>query len=214
MKKLTALILALMLTMSLPLPAQAAYEFELLYDATEKLDREMCWELGAVQLVELSDTYKTQLRVDVVNSLEDYTLEEYAQMFSESFEYGYGDTKDGILLMISKAEGHYTILPMGQCELLVGEQAIGELSDILIAEFDADRPSQGLLRYIDKCDDILSGVVEYTEEVLTPEPEPQEEENGIFTYAVIAAGLVLCYLIIRKPKKKNESTAKEQEDQP
>ena len=104
MRKITACLIALIWMLFLAVPVQAAIEYKLLYDGTESFDRDMCWEIGAGKLMPLSDTYKTQIRIDIVSNTEEYCVADYAELFYLNFDYGYKDTKDGILLMLHIAK--------------------------------------------------------------------------------------------------------------
>ncbi len=99
-KRLACLVFALLLTLSLASPVRAEYsEYGLIYDGTDLLD------LVAVRNAEeaflkLIGQYDVDLRVDVITDTEGYALYDLAEHFYGSFEYGFGDARDGILLML------------------------------------------------------------------------------------------------------------------
>lgn len=99
MKRLFALLLTAILLLALCPCVSAANDFELLYDATETMDSE-AMTLLADTMKNLSDTYQIEIRADIVRDLEKYTIEEYAELFYQQYDYGYGANKDGIYLMI------------------------------------------------------------------------------------------------------------------
>ena len=99
MKRLFALLLAAVLLLALCPSVSAANDYDLLYDATETMDSE-AMTLLADTMKTLTDTYHIEIRADIVRDLEEYTIEEYADLFYQQYNYGYGNNKDGLYLMI------------------------------------------------------------------------------------------------------------------
>lgn len=130
MKRKIALCVMLMMSMFCT-PVLAASDYDLLYDATELLDSDYCEKVGEEKLPALSKKYKTQIRVDIVRDLEGNTIDQYAQIFYEQYEYGYGDTKDGILLMLYLTEDD-TGLAFEEYYLLSGGTHVDELYNLAL----------------------------------------------------------------------------------
>lgn len=103
MKRIFALLLAAVLLLALCPCVGAANDYALLYDATEAMDSD-AMSLLADTMKSLSDTYQIEIRADIVRDLEEYTIEEYADLFYQQYEYGYGTDKDGLYLMIYVTE--------------------------------------------------------------------------------------------------------------
>lgn len=99
-KRIFSLILVLILAIGLSVPAAAFEDHDSLYVAVSEMDNERLLEQGTSTLPTLSEQYQFDFRVDIVDTIEDNTIAEYAQIFYEQYEYGYGDHKDGALLMI------------------------------------------------------------------------------------------------------------------
>ncbi len=103
-RKLFCLLLVLVLALSLTVPALAASTIDgLIYDGTD------CLDLSAVQTIEdsffdLSEVCHVEFRVDVVSDLEGYEIYDYAELFYNQYEYGYGTDRDGVLLMLYMTE--------------------------------------------------------------------------------------------------------------
>lgn len=93
----------------LTIPTFAFVDHGNVYTAMDGLDNQRLEEQGTVTLPLLENQYAFGLRVDIVEDLEGYTLEEYAQIFYDKYEYGYGDNKDGALLMIYATGDGYTV---------------------------------------------------------------------------------------------------------
>ena len=99
-KRIFSLLLVLILALGLSMPAAAFEDHDYLYVAVSDMDNERLLEQGTSTLPNVSELYQLDIRVDIVDTVEDNTLAEYAQIFYEQYEYGYGENKDGVLLMI------------------------------------------------------------------------------------------------------------------
>ncbi len=98
MKKFVSLLSVLALLLVMTVPALAS-DMDLLYDATGLLENEQFTAL-AEAVAAKSDELQFEIRVDIVLDTQDYTIDEYAEAFYDTFSYGYGDTANGSLLMI------------------------------------------------------------------------------------------------------------------
>lgn len=99
-KRMLALMLAMIMALALMTPAAAFVDHNYLYTAIDAIDNQRLLEAGETTLPTLSETWQFDFRVDIVSTTEGDTIEEYAQLFYEQYEYGWGDNKDGSLLMI------------------------------------------------------------------------------------------------------------------
>lgn len=99
-KKLLSLLVALTLAVGLSGNALAFQEYGLVYDATDMLDGNYLSSLNQDHFQPMTDTYGVEIRLDVVRDLEGDTIEEYAELFYNQYEYGVGADHDGILLMV------------------------------------------------------------------------------------------------------------------
>ncbi len=114
-KKLSGLVLALLLALSLCVPAMAA-DYGVIYDETESLGSQTLTYQGEDVLPALTRTEGIDLRVDVLTTLSDYaSLEETAAGLYEYYDYGYGDEKEAVtltILMEPQDDGSYA-MPSG-----------------------------------------------------------------------------------------------------
>ena len=105
MKKVTAILLSVLLLTLLCAPALAFADYDLVYDATGLLDPDVLSQLGETTFPRLRDAYDIEVRVDIVSNLEDHDIDDYADIFYDQFGYGSGDNHNGVLLMIYLLEG-------------------------------------------------------------------------------------------------------------
>lgn len=151
-KKIFALGTALCLALCLTVPALAAQDYGLIYDATDLLDQQAMNDLANDTFYPLTEKYKVQVRIDVVDNLEEETIEDYAQIFYDTYGYGYDDSGSGILLMLYVMEndagdldfGGYTLLPGGTAVEALGDAGVQSLRTTLDTMLNEQSFSGGL----------------------------------------------------------------------
>lgn len=91
-----ALLISLLLTVSV-----SAAEYGVIYTETDVLQSDDLSELGEYDLPLFTETYGIDLRVDVLASIGDFTsVEEAAGAIYDSYDYGYGDGRNGMTLTL------------------------------------------------------------------------------------------------------------------
>ena len=99
-KRVFSLVMLICLVFSLAVPAFAFQDYDHVYTAVDQLGSDMLQQLGAETIPALVDSLRFDVRVDIVDDLEGETIDDYAAIFYEKYEYGYGDSHDGMLLMV------------------------------------------------------------------------------------------------------------------
>lgn len=120
-KKLVTTLMALVLTLSLAMPAFAYTEYGLLYDATDLLDADFASTMGENTMYAFTERNAVEIRVDVVDDLEDETIEDYARIFYDQYEYGYSGTDNGYLLMLFLTEDDTGLAYHDSCVICGGD---------------------------------------------------------------------------------------------
>ena len=99
-RKLLTLTLALLASLMLVLPASAA-EYGVIYTEAEALYSAELEVLGQDHLPWFTETYGIDLRVDVLTSIGDFaSLEKAAAIIYDTYEYGYGEGRNGVTLTL------------------------------------------------------------------------------------------------------------------
>ena len=111
-KKFLSLLLALILCFALVPAVLADSSKSVVYDQ-EQLFGEADTEMLKARLAELCDTYNVDVAIVTTTSLDGKTAQEYADDFYDENGIGGGDSKGGILLMISSAERNWAISTAG-----------------------------------------------------------------------------------------------------
>ena len=114
-RKVTALLTALLLTLTLCVPTLAWTEYGAIYDETDALDSDELSDLGQYTLPQLTEALHLDLRVDIFTNedvSEGTTAGDIATYVYKDSGYGWGEEKDGIsltLVMEPLADGSYTL---------------------------------------------------------------------------------------------------------
>ncbi len=157
-RKLTALLLVLLLAVTLTIPALAAGDWItddaglLTASETAALDR---------QAQQLADTYGVGVYIRTVDDYADYgftDVETASYTLYHNDSLGVGDGRDGILLLLSMANRKYATFVYGdKAELLFPSSALQRLEDGFLDDFRDDDWYGGFCDYIDGCAGVLSG---------------------------------------------------------
>ena len=99
-KRMFSLLLCLVLTVYLAIPAFGASEYGSYYDETEVLWNQTLEALGTKTLPSMAEYYGLDIRVDVLTSVGGNGVEVSARQIYEKYEYGLGDGKDGVSLTV------------------------------------------------------------------------------------------------------------------
>lgn len=99
--KRTFLTLTLALLISLMVISASAAEYGVIYTESEYLQSDELFALGEQELPVFTETYGIDLRVDVLNTLGNFaSVEEVAAVIYDSYEYGYGEGRNGVTLTL------------------------------------------------------------------------------------------------------------------
>lgn len=141
-KKFTALLMALLLALSLCVPAAASVEYGSIFDETEELGSAKLTYQGEQELPQLAKNLGIDLRVDVFTDegLEpDDTVSDIATFIYGNYDYGLGEDKEGVsltLLMKTQPDGSYALAENDWCVYAFLSETRGssqELSDTVYA---------------------------------------------------------------------------------
>lgn len=139
-KKFTALLMALLLALTLCVPAMASAEYGSIFDETEELGSAELTYQGEQELPQLAKTLGIDLRVDVFTDegLEpDDTVSDIATYVYDNYDYGLGEDREGVsltLLMKTQPDGSYALAEDDWCVYAFLSETRGssqELSDVV-----------------------------------------------------------------------------------
>ncbi len=157
-RRLSALLLALLLTVALAVPALASGDW--ITDDAGLLTESETAALDQ-QAQQLADTYGVGVYIRTVDDYADdgfSDVETAAYTLYHNDALGVGDGRDGVLLLLSMSNRKYATFVYGdKAELLFPSSALQRLEDGFLDDFRHDDWYGGFRDYIDGCAGILSG---------------------------------------------------------
>ena len=145
-RKVTALLTALLLTLTLCVPTLAWTEYGAIYDETDALDSDELSDLGQYTLAQLTEALHLDLRVDIFTNedvSEGTTAGDIATYVYKDSGYGWGEEKDGIsltLVMEPLADGSYTLAETDWCVYAMLSETRGDGQELSGLVYDAVEP--------------------------------------------------------------------------
>ena len=170
MKRICSLLSAALLCLVclLPLRALAASDYDLAYDATDRMNEAYMNTLGTDTFYRLTDSLGAQVRLDIVTGLEGETIQDYARAYYDAYNYGVGADRSCILLMLCCHEDdtglayddHY-ILTAGGAENILTADGLAALEGDLAQWFSPEAWSGDLAQDVSTCEKGLDAYTSY-----------------------------------------------------
>ena len=212
LRSLCAALAALVLLLALAAPAFAAENgFADLYyrvnDSAEVLTEDEDGELEA-SLEELSVRQSFDVIIATIDSLEDegYTsMEEYADDLYDYCQFGYGENRDGVLLLISTGDRKWHISTCGYGITAftdAGIQYLGEQMTPFMADGDYAGAFRTFVQWSDTYIDAARAGHPYDVNNL-----PREPLSLMYLFLAVGIGLVLAWVVVSVMKSQLRSVA-------
>ncbi len=199
-KRIISLLAALLLSVSLfaALALNAAADSErqlpLVCDAYGLLTEEEDEALN--QSAETySAMYECDIIVVVVSDTEGYNVEDYTEAVYQQFDYGWGEEKSGVILLLSMEERDYDLAAYGYGNVAFTDYGKAWLMDDVLPFLGDDDWYGGFNKYIDLCADYLRQAREGNPVDYYGKDDPWDEpvrRQGFY----VTAPMVLMSLII------------------
>ena len=183
--------------------AETCYRLQDLAKVFDKLERE---ELNE-KLDEISHKNKLDITVCFTNSLEGKTIADCAEELYENYEFGYGENKDGVMLLISFEKNEWYIATRGYAVKAItdaGIQYIGEKIKTNLADgyyYDV------VDTYIASCDQFITAARNGNPYGGSTETSTTEEDASLLPPPMwilisIGVGAVVALIVVGSMKKK------------
>lgn len=158
MKKLLSLALALLMLMSLAVVVCAATpgSEQFIYDDAQLLSENQAAKLQD-RLQELSDKYDTQIVVATLRSVNGGDADILAEAFYDGKDLGYGDSRDGILLIIMMDIREFRIVSNGEAADALTLDRIDKITEAITQELSDGEYYDAFREFADKCEYYLDG---------------------------------------------------------
>lgn len=141
-------------------------------------------------LENLIDTLGSEYSVDaVILTIDDNlgkSLQEYAEMFYEENQYGYGTNKDGMIFVISTETYDWRITTWGYCSEIIDDEHYNQIETEIIPLLEEANYNKAFINYLMELNGFFK---DHTRSEVVPDAVLVETENtytGVFIWATIA----------------------------
>lgn len=156
-RKIISALLVLILCLALPFGVSAAGE-QLVFDEADLLtDSE---ELVLEQrLTEISQAYQAQTVVYTIPYLEGGDVESYVDIVYDSNNFGYGEDRDGVILLVCMDPREYMILSNGYAGVAIDASDIEYIGDRIVPDLSDGYYADAFQTFANECDYYLNGYI-------------------------------------------------------
>jgi uncharacterized protein len=114
------------------------------------------FELTA-DLMELSHKYNAQIVVATIPSMDGGDIDEYVNYAYDSMGFGYGDNRDGVLLLVCMDPREYRILSNGYCGTAIDSADIDAIGSVIVDDLSEGNYADAFDTFAEKCEYYLDG---------------------------------------------------------
>ena len=156
MKKLLSAFLALLLCLSLAIAVSAETEVVLLYDEAGLLDYQY-ERLLEESLEALSEKYQAQFTIITLSGTDGWDVDTYVEMLYDGLNMGYGENRDGVLLMIDMDSRQFRILTNGMPGVAINTDVIADITNTITSDLSSGDYYAAFDTFLEQCDYYLDG---------------------------------------------------------
>lgn len=166
MKRIALFLMAFSLMILFAAPVYASDSKKYVVDAANLLSESETAELSN-RLEEISNRQKLDIVVVTTDTLYDYSPMEFADDFFDYNNYGYGDTRDGILLLVSMEQRDYWLSTSGNGIYIFTDAGIDYIGEQIVPSLSRGDYADAFNIYADQCD-------KFAEHIKTSAPYDRE----------------------------------------
>ena len=157
-KVISALVLVCILCLILAVPAfaESTAKDVAVVDRADLLSQEEESRLTA-KLEQLSQTYKTQIVIATMDTIESSDIDDYIEEAYDSADLGYGETHDGILLLLVMDIREFRILSNGAAADALTLGRIDKITDAITPALSDGDYADAFEEFADQCEYYLNG---------------------------------------------------------
>lgn len=155
MKRITTLVLLILsLTLVIMLPVHAA-EFDLVTDGVGLLTEQEYVELNELAS-DITEQHQCEVRIAIIDDIGTDDVIEFANLFYEENDYGYGADKSGLMLLISMKNRDYALIAHGYGNTAFTDHGKAVLLERhLLPLLGEDQYYDGFLQYLNQTAEFL-----------------------------------------------------------
>ena len=162
MRKILCLISTLVLCICMVAAAPSAFAADtqraLLVDSADLLTEREQLQLQN-KLEQISRTYDTEIVIITVDDMGGMSADDFVEYLYDSLNYGYGSSRDGVMLMVSMAERDYRILSNGRAAKAIDDDAIENIGDKIVDDLGDGDYARAFDKFADRCAYYLDGYI-------------------------------------------------------
>lgn len=139
-----------------PVTDTSKAEKDFLYDEADLLtDEEEAVLTGKLQSI--SSTYQAQIVICTIASMDGADIDRYLDYLYDTTGFGYGENKDGVLLLVCMAPREYRILSNGFAGVAIDDDAIDTMGDAFVSDLSEGSFAAAFTEFADQCAYYLDG---------------------------------------------------------
>lgn len=149
-----AIVLVLCFLMALTVCAAPANTF--VVDEANLLS-EIQEEALSARLQQISGTYNAQIVVVTTDDLQGQNIDQYIEFIYDTWQLGYGSSRDGVLMVVAMDVREYRILTNGMADEAIGESGIKVISNAIGYDLSEGNYADAFNSFADECEYYLDG---------------------------------------------------------
>lgn len=191
-RKIISALLVLILCLALPFGASAAGE-RLVFDEADLLTASE--ELTLEQrLMEVSRAYEAQIVVYTIPYLESGDVYSYVDIVYDSMGFGYGENRDGVILLVCMNPREYMILSNGFAGVAIDHSLIEYMGENIVPDLSDGNYADAFHNFANMCDYHLNGYIN---------GYPYDAGFWLIASLIIGAVVALIAVLIMRSKLKS-----------
>lgn len=208
-KRIISCIFVFVLCICFAMPAFAAGTADYVVDGADLLtDREE--DALSAKLEEMSQRQKMDVVVVTTDGLDGKSAREYANDYYENNGYGYGENRDGILLLVNIADRDWWISTCGYGITVFTDAGIDYISEKFLPDLSDGNYEEAFNIYADWCDKFIDQAKSNEPYDINNLPqEPHEPLSFVWVPISIAVGFVIALISVGIMKGKLRTIRRE-----
>lgn len=107
----------------------------------------------------ISGTYNAQIVVCTINSMDGGDIDEFLEYIYDYMEFGYGENRDGVLLLVCMDPREYRILSNGFAGEAIDSGDIDSIGDVIVSDLSDGDYTAAFDAFADQCGYYLDGYI-------------------------------------------------------
>ena len=107
----------------------------------------------------ISGTYNAQIVVCTINSMDGSDIDEFLEYIYDHMEFGYGENRDGVLLLVCMDPREYRILSNGFAGVAIDSGDIDSIGDVIVSDLSDGDYAAAFDAFADQCGYYLDGYI-------------------------------------------------------